>query len=158
MTLLERCELAKDKGYTYDPNTGKIMNRRGREIKTKSTTGYYILCLYLNKQKWVLKFHHYAWYSSYGNVDFNMLDHFNQDKLDNRIHNLRIANAQINQHNRLKSTKGYYFNKSKRKWRAEIMLNNKTILLGYFNTEDEARQSYLNGKEKYHHCYCDEFD
>ena len=158
MTLLERCELAKDKGYTYDPNTGKIMNRRGQEIKTKSTTGYYTLFLYLKKQRWVLKFHHYAWYYTFGNVDFKMLDHFNQDKMDNRIDNLRMANQQINQHNRLKTSKGYYFNKEHKKWRAEIMLNNKTIMLGYYNTEEEARQSYLNGKEKYHYNYCSEFD
>jgi hypothetical protein len=158
MTLLERCQLAKEKGFTYNPETGKIFGIRGKEVKYKNTKGYIVLYLHKNKQRYSLKGHHLAWFMKYGNVDFEMLDHFNQDKTDNRIDNLRIANRQINQHNRLKTTKGYYFNKEHNRWRAEIMINNKTILLGYYKTEEEARQSYLNGKEKYHHCYCEIFD
>jgi hypothetical protein len=158
MTLLERCQLAKEKGMTYNRETGKVYGVRGNEIIYKNNKGYMVLFIHQNKQRYSLKAHHFAWYMSYGNVNFEMLDHFNQDKSDNRVDNLRIANNQINQHNRLKTTKGYYFNKEHNRWRAEIRLNNKTMLLGYYKTEEEARQSYLNGKEKYHHCYCDVFD
>ena len=77
------------------------------------------------------------------------VDHINGIKHDNRKENLRIVTTQINQHNQ-KSAKGYYWNKNAGKYRAEIALNNKSIYLGYYNTETEARQAYLAAKKIYH--------
>ena len=153
MTLLERCELAKQKGYTYDSITGKVTGVRKKEIKDTTGRGYVRMWLYKEKKKYMLCAHHFAWYMHYGNVDFQMLDHFNQDKADNRIENLRIANHQINQHNRLNTTKGYCFIKGRNIWKAGLSVNNKKIFLGYFKEEKDAREAYLNGKKKYHHLY-----
>ena len=36
------------------------------------------------------------------------------------------------------------------KWRASIRINTKPIHIGYFDTEEEAHQAYLQAKEKYH--------
>ena len=36
MTRLEKCELLKSKGYTYNPETGKIFNRFGKELTAKN--------------------------------------------------------------------------------------------------------------------------
>jgi hypothetical protein len=46
--------------------------------------------------------------------------------------------------------KGYSFDKSSQKWKAKIQVNNKPIYLGYYNTEEEAREAYLTAKRKYH--------
>jgi len=145
MTRLEKCQLLKKKGYTYDKDTGKVYGVRGQEIKA-IRNGY--ILLQNHKPDFPLHAHHYAWYYVYGNVDFKMLDHINRDKTDNRICNLRISNHQQNGFNR--NDKGYYFNKQINKWKTQIILNGKSIYLGSFNTEEEARQAYLKGKKKYH--------
>ena len=147
MTRLEKCELAKQIGYTYDPETGEIYGLRGKEIKGQNKDGYIMIH---NTKISDIRAHHFAWYMVYGNVDFDMLDHIDQDKTNNRITNLRIATPQVNQHNRLKTTKGYFFSKKDKKYRVRIVLNYKTIHGGYFNTEKEARNRYLELKEIYH--------
>ena len=77
------------------------------------------------------------------------IDHINGIKHDNRRSNLRIATTQENNHNR-QSAKGYYWDKNRGKYRAQIMLNYKMIYLGLYNTADEARQAYLAAKKIYH--------
>jgi hypothetical protein len=78
----------------------------------------------------------------------NAIDHINNDCLDNRIENLRCVTQQENNWNM--SGKGYYWNKLEYKWKAQIGLNNKTIYLGSFDKEENARDAYLVAKEKYH--------
>jgi hypothetical protein len=77
------------------------------------------------------------------------LDHINGIRNDNRIENLRSVTRQQNQWNRT-TAKGYYWDKVKNKWRAELKLNRKKIYLGMFNTEEEARNAYLAAKQIYH--------
>ena len=76
------------------------------------------------------------------------VDHINRNKLDNRKSNLRLVNNQENNWN--KEAKGYYWAKHANKWGACIGLNGKTIFLGYYKTEAEARQAYLEAKKIYH--------
>jgi len=77
------------------------------------------------------------------------IDHISGIRLDNRVSNLKITTQQGNHHNRTKA-KGYYWNKRDKKWQPQIKVNYKTINLGYYDTEEEARQAYLTAKEKYH--------
>ena len=144
MTRLEKCELLKSKGYTYDPDTGKIFGIHGKEITNKNEAGYITISTTILKGK--LKGQHFAWFMTYGNVDFEILDHINRDKSDNRICNLRISDYKKNAYNR--DTKGYCLDGNK--WKSQIMLNGKNIHLGIFDTKEEARKAYLEAKEKYH--------
>jgi hypothetical protein len=145
MTRLEKCELLKSKGYTYDPETGKIYGIRGKEVIRKCFYGYITLH---NSVIGTLKGHHFAWYYVYNNVDFDELDHINKNKSDNRILNLRISNR--SQQNQNTNAKGYTLYKPNNKWQAQIYHNGKQIYLGRYNTEEEARDAYLQAKEKYH--------
>jgi len=145
MTRLEKCELLKSKGYTYDKETGKIFGVRGKEIIRK-TKGYILISNHFGNQS--LLGHHFAWYMTYGNVDFIELDHINRNKTDNRICNLRISNR--SQQTQNTNAKGYDFHKLANKWRAQIQVEGKRFYLGLFNTEEEARQAYLEAKKKYH--------
>jgi len=142
MNRLQKCELLKSKGYKYDPDTGKIYGIKGNEIKR--TKNNYI---YINIDNGLLG-HHFAWYMTYGNVDFERLDHENRIKNDNRISNLRILTHSENISNN--DAKGYCFHKHNKKWVSTITKNKQTIHLGYFNTEEEARQAYLSAKKIYH--------
>jgi hypothetical protein len=79
----------------------------------------------------------------------DLIDHMDHNKLNNAVANLRITNQSGNNQNR-PNAKGYTFNKEHKKYHAQIMINNKKIHLGSYNTEEEARQAYLEGKRKYH--------
>ena len=76
------------------------------------------------------------------------IDHIDGDRLNNNIDNLRIVSNQENLWNQTRA-KGYSWCKLHHKWHASIKVN-KNINLGYFNTEQEAREAYLNAKKKYH--------
>jgi hypothetical protein len=50
----------------------------------------------------------------------------------------------------LLKSKGYTWHKHRKKWMSSIKVNKRTIHLGYFETEEKARNAYLQAKEKYH--------
>lgn len=77
----------------------------------------------------------------------DVIDHKDRNKLNNCVENLRITNQSGNHYNR-SNVKGYSFQKGK--YRASICVNYKTIHLGLYATEDEARTAYLEAKRKYH--------
>lgn len=47
----------------------------------------------------------------------------------------------------IRSTKGYYFYKRTNKWKAQIWLFGKLKHLGYFNTEEEAKEVFLQASK-----------
>ena len=77
-----------------------------------------------------------------------MVDHKDQDGLNNRFDNLRpctprqnLANTKLNKTNR----SGYKgVSRHGKKWRAVIVNNRKQINLGSHDTEAEAHQAYLS--------------
>lgn len=75
------------------------------------------------------------------------IDHIDGNKNNNELSNLRIVTNQQNCFNR-KASKGYY--KKYNKFVAQINKDGKYIYLGYFNTEEEARQAYLDAKLVHH--------
>lgn len=84
-------------------------------------------------------------------------DHINGDKLDNRRSNLRECTVSQNAMNKkvnLSSSSGYkgvqsFKEGSGKKWRVQIILNNKKIELGYFNDKEEAALAYNEAAKKY---------
>ena len=143
MDRLQKNEYLKLQGYKYDSDTGNIYNVKGKVITAKTTSGYIYLKI---KKKFNIFAHHYAYFMTYGNVDFTMLDHINRDRSDNRICNLRIVTQQENNNNQY--GKGY--SKCGDKWKAYIKINYKQKHLGLFNTQQEAHNAYLNAKQQYH--------
>lgn len=84
-----------------------------------------------------------------------IVDHKNQNRLDNRKENLRLCSYQENSRNRNKfrhkagkelssKFKGVSYHKKSKKWIARIIINNKTIHLGCFKDELDAAKAYNN--------------
>ena len=72
------------------------------------------------------------------------VDHIDNNKVNNRLLNLRWATNSQNQQNKsigrnnTSGTKGVYWNKSTNKWKAQIRINGKSINLGSFINKDDA--------------------
>ena len=148
MSLEEKLEIFKEKGWKYDSETGDIFSNTGRLIKMKHKG--YINCG-ITMRKLNIKFHvgghQLAWYLYYNEVP-NVIDHINMIRDDNRIVNLRNVTKQQNHFNN--KGKGYRFHKRDKKWYASIKLDGKQIHLGTFLTEEDAQQAYLEAKKVYH--------
>jgi hypothetical protein len=151
MTILEKCKLFEQWGYTYNPKTGEIFGIKGNPAIRKGKDGYIILRYKKQKPYFNLMGHHFAWYMVYGEkeMDFEMLDHINHITNDNRIDNLRKSDNIRNQYNRQNVT-GVSWNKRDKLWYARIKVERKPIHLGCFKNEMDARKAYLQAKEKYH--------
>lgn len=76
-----------------------------------------------------------------------IIDHINQNTLDNRISNLRYATKQTNSMN--SKVIGVSYRKDTNKWSAMIVVNGKRILLGCFEDYDDAIIARKNAEEKY---------
>ena len=76
------------------------------------------------------------------------VDHIDRCKSNNNLENLRMVTRSENQQNN--DAKGYCWDNSAQKWKVRIGINGKSISLRSYDTEEEAREAYLKGKEKYH--------
>jgi hypothetical protein len=86
-----------------------------------------------------------------------LVDHKDNDGLDNRGSNLRLATHSQNQCNKRKTGsktsskfRGVYFDKRRVQWHAYIRYNGKRIYLGSFKSENEAGKAYDAAAKKYH--------
>jgi len=149
MTELQKCELAKSKGFTYCPLSGKVIGERGREIRGRDRDGYIVCQLIHSDKKYEVKSHRLAWYLHYGKLPSNNIDHKDGVRTNNKIDNLRDVTQQQNTFN-ISKAKGYTWRKKMNKFESSIKLDGKSIYLGRFDNENEARNAYLAAKEKYH--------
>ena len=78
-----------------------------------------------------------------------LIDHINQNKLDNRKCNLRLTNKVINRVNSNK-IKGYRLRKRKKgdRFTAFIKINGKQVNLGTYDTAEQAQEIYLKKRRE----------
>jgi len=140
----------RDHKNGVETKTGRIW----REIKFSKQKGYMKCNHTLDGVKRNLSQHRLVYYAHNQDWDIwdtspdNMIDHYNRKRDDNRIENLHVVNCQQNHFN--KGAKGYSWHKNRNKWRAQIMLNGKTIHIGYFDTEEKAHNAYIKRKLELH--------
>jgi len=90
--------------------------------------------------------HRLVWFWHHGTWPTGEIDHANQNRLDNRLENLRDATYSNNQANvrvRRTSTSGFRgVSRTKKKWRASICVRGIKAWLGSFRTPEEASAAY----------------
>lgn len=134
----------------YNPETGVFFWRRSRGNGVKvgqlagsmANNGYWQIAV----QRRVYRAHRLAWLHYYGEWP-SAIDHINGVRVDNRIVNLRQADGNINEQNRVCA--GAF--RCRKKWQSRIRTNGgKREYLGTFDTREEAEAAYLAAKRQHH--------
>ena len=144
----DRIKILIEKGCVGDIITGKVYSSKGYEITTKGKSGYKQMSCRIDGEFFTIKQHQFIYYLATGEV-VKIIDHINGIKEDNRIDNLRSVSNNENGYNQ-KDIKGYSWNKRDKKWAARIKVDGVLLNLKQYNTEEDARQAYLNAKKIHH--------
>lgn len=148
-------------GLSYNPETGiftweehRFINLIGQRAGRKNINGYRQIAF---KSKRYYE-HRLAFIFMVGRWPVEDTDHMNHIRDDNRWSNLREASRTQNNynlsltHNKL-GLKGVYQDQNG-KYVAQIRINGPQIILGRFNTPEEAKEAYdLKSKELHKNFY-----
>lgn len=110
-----------------------FFKKNNKQAGTIHHTGYRAIIF---RRKWYLA-HRLVWLLHHGYLP-PMLDHIDGNKLNNNIHNLRVATPTQNQQNRKvpsnnkTGVKGLSFCKISKKWKCQITINKKIVYLGLY--------------------------
>lgn len=139
--------------FDYNPESGELL----RKLKTRDDPSNHVP---LNKRLWFLgkryPYSHIVWVVLYSRWPQHYIDHKDHNQLNFRQDNLREAAPSQNQHNKRMNNsrgKGVAYDCSvprKKPWIARIMVKNKSIFLGSFETSEEASEAYRQAALKYH--------
>ena len=102
------------------------------------------------------KAHRVAWVYMH-DEEPDTIDHENDDRVDNRLENLRnvdmTGNARNAKHrtDNISGITGVGFYPRTGRWRARINYEGKTMLLGYFDTQEEAISARQRAEKQYNY-------
>lgn len=154
--LKERLHYNKDTGvFTWKDNKLNHGCVRGKEAGCINQNGYRVIAMRFDGKFTSFYVHRLAWLYEYGEFPKLPLDHINQDRLDNRINNLRAVTHRENQRNRSMSKNnttgfcGVSFCKRNKKYQANIMVDYRQIHLGYFENPEDAAQVVKEARAHY---------
>ncbi|NBW23239.1 MAG: hypothetical protein EBR82_86375 [Caulobacteraceae bacterium] len=137
-----------DQTITKLYNKGKIAKQHIRTIKNSDKK---YLCINIKRK--TFQVHRLFFYWKYGFLP-SLVDHIDNNSLNNNIENLRELDKSGNSFNSYKRKsakpptskhKGVSYRPNRKKpWFSRICLNDKTHNIGYFLFEDDAGQAYNN--------------
>lgn len=149
--------------FSYDAESGRLFwkNPRSRTQRPGDEAG----CEYqngtkryriVNISKKLYLTHRIIWVMRYGRLgDDQIIDHVDQDGLNNRLPNLRIADKRLNSinakmhSNNTSGCKGVTFDAAKRKWMAQMVVRGKRLHLGRFADINDAIAARRAAEAKY---------
>jgi hypothetical protein len=116
------------------------------------TTGYYNIRLSKYNITKTTKVHQMIAMSFLGHkpdgTNKLVIDHKNNNKLDNTLENLQLITHRLNiskdKKNKSSIYTGVSFVKLRNKWKSQIRLNGAVFVLGYFDNEEIASETYKN--------------
>jgi len=137
---------------SYNPKSGKFYSRDSHKVLgTPNSEGY--LLVQLGVKHYAL--HRLAWLYVYGKYPEGVIDHLDHNKKNNAIENLRDISQLENcknqklQTNNTSGFTGVHWHKRRKKWIADIKIDNKKKHLGCFDSIEEAVEVRRIANEKY---------
>ena len=148
--LISKC------GKVYSTYKNRYLNS---SINGKNKSGYYCVKLTKNKKQYTFKIHRLLGIAFIENPkpdEYNKVDHINNDRLDNRLENLRWCNYNINNRNQQTSIintsgfQGVQFHKNRNYYRARWTDNEgKTHEKSFsLNKYDNAKELAIEYRQK----------
>lgn len=147
MTKLEKFEYAKNVLKWTCDESGNVFRNNGKLLGSVNRQGYLKSAIWKDGKTLPVMLHQYVYYY-FNNEVVSEIDHINRNRLDNNPSNLRAVTREQNQYNR-NNTRGYW-KTATNKYQSAIRVNKKLINLGRFCNEIDARNAYLQAKQKYH--------
>jgi hypothetical protein len=134
-------------------NKGKYLAVRKEMLLTPvvNSHGYYVVTLCKKSKYKCFRIHQLVAQSFLnhilqGSTTYNVVDHINNNKLDNRLENLQIVSNRINtsknKQNKTSKYTGVSWRNKSQKWVSYIRDGNKTLFLGEYVNEDDAYNAY----------------
>tara|TARA_R110002073_G_C9093991_1_gene548053 strand:+ start:48 stop:539 length:492 start_codon:yes stop_codon:yes gene_type:complete len=147
-----------NKLFRYDKETGDLIHKAnkgtakaGDKAGSVNGSGYVVTGIEGNKYR-----NHRIIFLMHRGFLPDCLDHIDNNKLNNRIENLRPATLSQNQQNRrickrnTSGVKGVRWNEPYNMWSASVTLNGKRKHVGHFRTVPEAEVAVRKVREQLH--------
>lgn len=136
-------------------NLGRVKSfcKKKETIKTNyiDTNGYYVVSICENNKCTPRTIHQLVAMAFLNHTPCRyelVVDHINNNPLDNRVENLQIVSNRYNtskdKKNKTSNYTGVYWDKSRNKWKASITIGRKVKHLGRYSDENEAYLVYQN--------------
>jgi len=116
------------------------------------THGYYHVGLYLNNNRKTIKIHQLvaiAFLDHIPNRYKMTVDHVNNIRTDNRLENIQVItpreNSSKDRYGGASKYIGVCWDKARKKWKAQIKINENQIFLGRYEIELQAKEAYQKG-------------
>ncbi len=152
---MKKVELTQGQFALVDDEDFDLVNRHKWNVTTQKHTSYASRAVKKNG-KWTTEYMHRLIMGSPKGLD---IDHISRDGLDNRRSNMRSCTRGQNLRRRIpfgkSKYKGIYWCDTKKRWRAQIMVDGKRQSLGSYADEIEAAKAYdraairMNGRFAY---------
>lgn len=149
----------------YEPDTGiftrkvrtaqrhQVGDRADFVVTSGGTKGYHRVTV--DSVRYLA--HRLAWFYVHGEWPVNDIDHWDTDRGNNRIKNLRDVTNQVNRENMRTPRKdnksgflGVVFHAPTCQWRARIQVDRKVKHIGLYPSAEEAHAAYLEAKRRMH--------
>jgi len=137
-------------------NVKSLIYNKERFLSKVIDKRYYQVGMYKNKKKTTRKIHQLVAEAFLNHTPCGLklvVDHINNNTLDNRLENLQIITHRENvykiQDKGSSKYKGVCWCNTFNKWKTNISIKNKSIHLGYFTNELDAHKAYQNKLKEY---------
>lgn len=117
--------------------------------KVENSSGYYVVSLLKDSKRKSRTIHQLVAMAFLNHTPSGyeiVVDHINNNPLDNRLENLQLITSRENSSKDKKGGSSKYigvrWHKSNKKWQSSIYINGKREYLGYFTNELEAHTAY----------------
>ena len=127
-----------------------------KECGTIDDKGYRRILFRFEKDRtFKIRCHRLAWFIVHGVIPTGEIDHINQNKLDNRIANLRDVPKELNQRNGTRKgnntsgVTGVAWHKQRKKWCAQCNVLGVHYHIGLFDNIDEADKAVREFRAKH---------